>query len=236
MPKTALIKTLIPALDSDDDPSSNGFVFLGSGAADFSGIAALFTHVENFYNVTGTSGANPVSHYMGRQLDRGSSHCHITAYDITGHLDGSPHGSPVAADTWTLGGSGAVNSVPSGVAAAVSFRADYGTDVEFGVGTRPRSRDRNRVYIGPLTVDALNEDSVTHRVKLSNTFIGDCLAALFNLSEAVGIGGDDWVLQTWSRKNASTKLATEGFMDDRPDYQRRRSDPGNKTFRALSAV
>lgn len=236
MPKTALIRVTIPALDPDDDPTSNSFVFLGSGASDFSGIAALFTHVEHFYNNAGTGGTNEVAKYLGKQLDRGNSHALIQAYDITGHLDGSPHGSPVAQANWTLNPAAASSTIPSGCAVAVSWRSDYGTDVEFGPGTRPRSRDRNRVYLGPINSTALTEDGTTFRCKVNPNFVTDALAALFDLSLVTAETGDDWVLQTWSRKNAGTKLAVEGFMDDRPDYQRRRSDPGNKTFRPLSSV
>lgn len=236
MSKAALIRVTIPALDPDDDPCSNSFVFLGSGASDFAGIAALFTHVEHFYNNAGTGGTFEVGKYLGKQLDRTNSHALIQAYDITAHLNGSPHGSPVAQDNWTLSSAATSTTLPSGCAVAVSWRADYGTDVEFGPGTRPRARDRNRVYLGPINSTAIIEDSTTKRCLVNPNFITDALAALFSLSEAVDPTGDDWVLQVWSRKNAGTKLAVEGFLDDRPDYQRRRSDPGKKTFRPLSSV
>lgn len=238
MPKVALIKVWMPALDPTDDPATNGFVFLGSGATDFTSISDLFTHVLNFYNTHGTGGTHPISYYLGAQLDRAPNHCTISAYDITGHLNGTPHGSPVAVQNWTLGASAATEVLPSGVAAAVSFRADYGTDVEFGPHTRPRARDRNKVFVGPINLAAISSDSTTNRCILSVPFVTDALAALFDLSEVVDETGADWVLQVWSRVNAATKLAVEGFMDNRPDYQRRRSDPAPaaRTFRALSAV
>lgn len=238
MPKTVLIRAEIPALDPTDDGCSNSFVFLGSGATDFTDIAALFSHVVNFYNAAGTGSTHPLAVYMGAQLDGAANHANMSAYDITGHLDGSPHGSPVAVQPWTLGVRGGENSLPSGNAAVISFRADYGTDVEFGPHTRPRARDRNRIYLGPLNQQAMSTDGTTQRVLLSSAFITDALGSLFNLSEVVDETTADWVLQVWSRKNASTKLPTEGFMDNRPDYQRRRSDPAPATriFRPLSAV
>lgn len=237
--KVCLIRAQIPALDPTDDPSSNGFVFKSASATDFTDAPDLFTHVKNFYNVTGTGGTNALHVYMGPQLDRGTNHSTVTLYDITSHLDGSPHGSPIAADTWTLAASGQTDGAPSGVAAAISYRADYGTDVEFGPHTRPRARDRARLYIGPLTrTTPFNSDSVTKRCIFDGTFITDALAALFNLSESVDTSGNDWALQVWSRVNAGTKLPTEGWMDNRPDYQRRRSDPspGSRVFRPLASV
>lgn len=237
MAKTALIKVIIPQKSTIDDPSSNGFVFHGSGATDFTNIADVFTAVKAFYTTAGTGGTNPIAHYMAQSFDFGANACTIEAYDITAHLDGSPHGSPVAAQNWTFSVPGAPNSLPTGVAACVSFRADYGTDVEFGAGTRPRARDRNRVYVGPLNETCIENEPATLRARFTPAFITDCLAALFDLSKVIDETGDDWVLQVWSRRNAAVKLPTVGYMDNRPDYQRRRSDQGaTKTNRALASV
>lgn len=238
MPKYVLIKSHLPAIDPTDDPVSNGFVFLGSGASDFSSISDLFAHVAAFYTTAAPLSSLAIGAYFGTQIDRGSNHCTLTAYDITGHLNGTPHGSPVAASTFTCPAASTGGSWPMGVAACLSWRADYGTDVEFGPGTRPRSRDRNRIYLGPLNTAAQTQDATTHRVELSAGFINDCLQAAFVLSEVVDETGADWVWQVWSRVNAGTKLPTEAFMDNRPDYQRRRSDPapGSRTFLPLSSV
>lgn len=237
MPKDVLIRTTIPSISLIDDPSTNGFYFHSDVASEFSGIGPLFTAVEQFFNNVGGSGTSPIAYYMGNGTDRGTGHCTIEAYDLTGHLDGTPHGSPVAMDTWTLGMPQGSQSLPTGVAACVSYRADYGTDVEFGTGTRPRARDRNRHYIGPLGVHCVQDESTTGRCEFTGVFIQDCLAALWTLSGVIDPSGDNWVMQVWSRKNAGFKLPTEAWMDNRPDYQRRRSDPGTlKTFRALQSA
>jgi len=39
-------------------------------------------------------------------------------------------------------------------------------------------------------------------------------------------GGTTWTLGVWSRKNAQIKALSACYIDDRPDYQRRRADQG----------
>jgi hypothetical protein len=64
------------------------------------------------------------------------------------------------------------------------------------------------------------------------------LAAGFNLSETVTAGGNQYNWRQWSRKDATVNLITELWMDDRPDYQRRRTDddPGSRTYRPASSA
>ena len=234
-----LVVNTITNLDPLLDASTNAFAFDVTGTLDPSSLGSLFTHCANFYNAVGTGGTHALAYYMGLSCDRGTNHCSQECYNITGHLDGTPHGSPIAASTFTLGAKGSGSSyIPEGVAAAISYRADYGTDVEFAPGARPRARDRARIYLGPLNTLTLNGASTTNRCIWISTFINDCLAALHDLSESVTIGTADAVFKVWSRKDATLKLAVEGFMDDRPDYQRRRSDdsPGTRTFLPLASV
>ena len=238
MPGTLLVRTTIPVLDPTSDPSSSSFVFATTGTVNPSSLGPLIAHVQKFWTTAGTGGTNAVQHYLSPVVDPSVNHATTEIYNITAHLDGSAHGSPITMTDFTITPS-AFNSLPEGVAATVSFRADYGTDVEFGPGTRPRSRDRNRVYIGPLANVSTENDPTSFRCRFKAQFITDCLAALFDLSSSVTDDtGNEWVLQVWSRKNAATKLPTTGWMDDRPDYQRRRSDPnpGSRVSRALSSV
>jgi hypothetical protein len=199
----------------------------------------LVTAMTQFFNVAGTGGAHALSTYISPVMSRGGNAVEIELYDITGHLDGTPHGSPIGISNFTLGSPlGGTTLLPEGVAATISFQAAYGTDVEFGPGTRPRSRDRNRVYIPALMSNAVMADPVTSRCKFTPAFITDCLAALYNLSQTHTFPPDSWNLRVWSRKNAGIKVPSEGWMDDRPDYQRRRTDqnPGSRAFRALTGV
>lgn len=226
-------------LDPVDDNPSIGFVMDGELAAAWSDFGPVATHLEHFFNSVGTGGTNALAYYINNTISRSAGTATLTVYDITAFLDGTPHGSPVVVNSWTLGASSGGQSLPTGVAAAVSFRSDYGTDVEFEPGARPRARDRNRVYVGPLNFTAVQNDGSTARCELTPQFITDALAALFDLSNTVtDSAGNTWVLSVWSRKDAALKLPTLGWMDNRPDYQRRRSDPapGTRVNRNLASV
>jgi hypothetical protein len=86
-------------------------------------------------------------------------------------------------------------------------------------------------------VSATVKDSTTGRCDFSANFITDMLASLFSISGTHTTAGDAWNFRVWSRKDARLKLPTEAWMDNRIDYQRRRSDPNSaKTFRALASV
>lgn len=235
MSQVLLAKVQIPNLSPVNDPSTMGFVFESATAADYSHVSAITTALIAFFNSIPATATNNIASYLSLSTDHGASHCSITYYDITSHLNGSPHGAPVAAANWGLGGSPTGTPFPEGAAAALSFRADYGTDVEFGTGTRPRARDRNRFYLGPLNSSCAEIDSSTKRTQFNSTFISNCLAAMFDLSNTHTTGGVSYNWRVWSRKNAGVKLITELFMDNRIDYQRRRSDPAPATRTYLPA-
>jgi hypothetical protein len=230
LPTDVLVRITIPVKDPTDDAASLGFAFTqGLGAPAFGDLAAA---VQAFINALSGTQTLPLAQYLGPQVDRGANRATWSIYDLDGHLNGSPHGSPVSSGNWTVGAAGGGGALPSGCAACISWRADYGADVEFGAPTgvetgrlRPRARDRNRVFLGPISQLAVNTDGATGRCKFSPTFIADCMQAIRGL---LTVGpGPNWDLQAWSRKNASTKSVFEFSMDDRPDYQRRRSDPSS---------
>jgi len=196
----------------------------------------LVQHLWKMITLPQGTAVNALNYYLSPVLDRGVNHCLIEVYDISTHLDGSPHGGPVDAGNWTLPTAGPGTGYVEGVAVAFSYQAEYGSDVEFAPGARPRSRDRNRHYLGPLSSTAITAGTVSSRALVSTGFISDALANLAGayyvnssgISRTLSVG--DWQLSQWSRKNALMKPVVELWVDDRPDYQRRRSDaPGRKT-------
>lgn len=238
----ALVRMTIPALDPLMDAVTCELVYQQDGGDP----SILVANCPGLFNVVGSGASLPIASYLHPALDGGTNHCTIKVYDITSHLDGSNIGAPVASGSWTLAAPSG-EAMPEGLAAVVSYRADYGTDVEFSGpraegagGTRPRSRDRNRHYFGPLNTRGFVQPSTANRVTFSASMINDLLADTKQVEVIVdtGFGGvpglpDQWNLQVWSRKGAAVKPVAEYWMDDRPDYQRRRSDaPGQKTFLA----
>ena len=240
----AYVKVTVPSLDPDDDPMSIGFAYRTIAVGGISSDTEfLVDNVPNFLNTAGAGASQAMSQWLAPSLDRGTNHCRVDVYDVGSALNGSAHGSPVDSGTFTLAAAGSVNGLPQGVAACISYRADYGTDVEFGAPTgvetghlRPRARDRNRIYVGPLLLPAVSSLGPSGRCTFTSQFITDCLHNLHQILVINSTEIDDptssWGLSVWSRKGAFMKGITEFWMDDRPDYQRRRSDPGVKTFLA----
>lgn len=203
----------------------------GSGAVNVQTAQDLITIVDGFYQSTAAGQSAAIGTYLSSSLDR-TKGLEYYAYDLTSHLGiGTHKGSPIAQvnKPWTL--STPTNTImPEGVAAVLSFRRDFGTDTEFirdpqthKVIGRPRMQDRGRIYIGPLQPTAFFASS-SGRTVLGNTFMTDCLLAFDNASTVVATDASTWHLQQWSRKKASTADIVQTWMDDRPDYQRRRTD------------
>lgn len=233
MPAVLLFKTLIQSRDVTLDPAGSDFVYVCQTLSAPTPLLAgdVSVALQKFYITLNTGQIAPLTQYMSQSLDitRGLQ---WEAYDITGHLTGTPHGSPINSGTYAITLQDlASNGVPEGVAIAISYRGNYGTDVEFvrdpvthKVTQRPRSRHRGRIYFGPLGTGALVKDSTTHRTKIAPQFIADAQFALQAAGTVTDSGSNKWHLSHWSKKNGSTEDIVQQWMDDRPDYQRRRAD------------
>jgi hypothetical protein len=82
---------------------SNGFTFLWTDVdtnPDSTDYDVLTTAVEDFYNEA--SGSQMLGKWMGQAISRGSTASELTLTDITGHLDGSPAGSPFSVEPFEL--------------------------------------------------------------------------------------------------------------------------------------
>lgn len=230
----ALVRTTLQMLNPDVDPVTSQFVY----AQDGGNTGDLVAHIAGYYNTVASGATNAICHYLSPVCDGGTNHGIIEVYDITDHLDGTPMGSPVDGGNFTLTGPGASSMVAEGLAACVSYRAQYGADVEYGPHVRPRARDRNRRYVGPLNSNALIlVFSGSNRVTVAPNVCTDLLAntkqveVITSTGFGIGFGPDQWNLQVWSKTGGFVKPVYEYWMDDRPDYQRRRSDDnGTKHF------
>lgn len=255
------VRILLPSLSPTVDQSSYNFTFEDISAGGVSGNLAILSQAAiSFINITATGATQPLCYYLSGVLNRGANLGTVNIYNITGHLDGSLAGAPVSVAHFTLGPvQVGVGTLPEGVACALSWRADYGLDPEFGPisdiptppdiiadygaqpthkgRTRPRARDRNRTYIGPLSTATVGLESSTNRCIFVTQFQNDLLRALFVFADLTSSGAPQFALRAWSRRNASMKIVTTAFLDDRPDFQRRRSDPSTvRTQLAMPAV
>lgn len=181
----------------------------------------------DFYNDISGAQSNSLATYLAPCVDR-SDPPQIRHFDLAGHLDGTAHGSPIRVDAMaSLDATGLSTGFPAEVAICMSFRSTYGADAEFTPTTRPRARDRGRIYLGPLISSVGNTDATTGRVKPAQSLIDDITIAGARLRDAAG--GMIW--SVWSRKGSSLKSVTTVWVDDAWDTQRRRGERATtKTF------
>jgi hypothetical protein len=197
------------------DAVQNSFAFTSATAPITTAEQIAITDaVIAFYNTNGSL-AVPVAHWLSESMDTGVSKAKVELYDLTGHLDGSPHGSPIRTTLFTLAAVGA-GSLPDEMSVCLSYHSDFGTDVEEAGVTRPKARDRGRIYVGPLAGNVTSQDATTKEVFVTpnvRTTLLDGAAALIAATPS-------WCV--WSRASAALKPVTGAFVDNAFDVQRRR--------------
>lgn len=208
------------------------------GAGDIAELGAL---IEDLFDGIHPGQQNALSAYLGNSLVRTANGASVKVYDITGHLDGSPHGSPIGQHLWTLGASLGTGDLPREVAMCVTLRgvgwdtalvevpdgADPGAAVD-----RPRQRHSGRVFLGPLSAgnSVAAADAVTGDVRPGSTFRADILAAFEDFAEEVPIAWAGARLGVWSRAMQFIHTVAAIQVDDAFDTQRRRgSSPTVRT-------
>jgi hypothetical protein len=210
------------------DQVVSDFVFASTTQPDVASMGPeIKAALHDFYEAVNAPQVVRLSSYLGPQIDR-SVTAKIKVYDITTHLTGGAHGSPVYLDSWTLGAVGDASVQPDNQAAAVlSFHSDYGSAVEFlgphhpaGAGTRPKARHRGRIYFGPLAANAMAQDGTTANPILSGNLKRDLAGAAAHLASITGV-----LWSVWSRKAPTVGQVVGGWVDGSYDTVRRRKIP-----------
>lgn len=198
----------------------NTFTFVTASAWTATDLDNIETALKAFYNTSAPPATSPVAWWMAPCLSRVVP-MYFRHYDIDGNLDGSPAGSPVrqGGSATVLGVAGQTSGLPAEVSCALSFHSPYGTDVEFGPGTRPRARDRGRVYIGPLGAGVLSSDATTKRSKID---VPVQQSIVYAGQRLMTDASTTWCV--WSRKNASVSPVNGVWVDDAFDTQRKRGE------------
>lgn len=209
----------------------NSFAIGVPGAIpDSATLGEVTTAIANFYNGN-DGGDRPLSAYMGQGLSREPGAVEMAVYNITGRLDGRPHGSPVFTDTMTLGAPQAFLPLPDEVAVVLTLRAG---SYEFQpietpdnedpdtVPQRPRQRYSGRLYLGPLTQLAGETDTNSRQRPAA-----ELRTALLNSADRLYTAlrarpGGPYLWSVWSRKDANTREIEHAQVDNAFDTQRRR--------------
>lgn len=225
---TFLANVRLPSVSGlDEDAVQNSFVI--DGAPGWDPVAAkgeVTIPLASFYNAAVHTGLK-VSDFIGPSISRTALAASIKLYDISAHLDGSPHGSPVSTDAFTVGGPAPAGELPREVAFAITLRAgnwasqpverpdgaDAGSEVD-----RPRQRHTGRIYLGPI---GENADAMVSGINRPETaFMETCRKAIVHLETQLAVGGHH--LAVWSRKDAVARNVDDVQTDNAWDTQRRR--------------
>lgn len=143
----------------------------------------------------------------------------VKVFDLTGHLSGTPHGSPISVSSFTLDSVSSANPLPEEVAIALSIHGDLTGIPESDGATRPAARRRGRLFLGPWSQDAVAGPIGGHvyvNIPLQNTLV----AAASNLLDALFAADLQW--HVWSRANAAVYPVVGGWLDNAFDTIRSR--------------
>jgi hypothetical protein len=229
MPNAFAVVTLPATTNLAEDAVVNTFAIATDGSVQASA-PGIVNALEAFYNTDRNGGGSSVASFLSARRSRVADACTIDVYDITGKLDGSPHGPPVAGDTFDLNGPSNQGMLPSEVAMVGTILGNSRNVVSVEVPDdadpapfndpdtardRPMQRRTGRVYIGDLNPNASDNLGRPHpglRVSI--------LSAIAGLSGDLEVAGSS--LAVWSRKNRAMYVANGAFVDDAFDTQRRR--------------
>lgn len=219
------------------DAVTNDFAF-DVDATDSTKQLAIDTALTGFYDGNkAISGQNTIT-YFATCID--VTKVLVQLYDLTGHLGGSPLGSPLVTTTpsWTrLGTLGGPASGGNQLSACCVFHAAYDVP-EVGASasiptseaaqdegapathtgiTRPRARERGRVYLGPLAAGATSLVDSNGNPSLLAAAVDTFTAACTDLMAT------STVWSVWSRRDSLLRPVTHGWIDKGIKTQRRRT-------------
>lgn len=208
------------------DDVQNSFAFTTAtvppSAAEIDDITAA---LDNFLNANQSLGV-AVGHYLAESVDSAANRVDVDFFDLTGHLDGTPHGSPIASRSFTLVAPPDSSPLPAEVAICLSYHSAFGTDLEESGSMRPKARDRGRIYLGPLNILTLSEDSAGHEAFVTP----NCRQTIAEAAAGFGADLDLATWCVWSRADAALKPVVAGYVDNAFDVQRRRGVKSTARF------
>lgn len=227
-----LVSIEIPSVTNlPRDSVNNTFALDHTGSLSAAERTAISGPFARFFTATTVTVSASVGEFLSPSCSRAANVCNVRQYDITGHLDGSPHGSPVDIHSFTLPGSGSSTGLPSEVACVMRLEAEGRaialTEVPDGSDTgsandRPKQRHTGRVFIGPLHTGAIVMTSGIPRVsdacKLTILDAGARLVSELHTVRA------DLELSVWSRKDGALRPLESIAVDNAFDTQRRRGE------------
>lgn len=214
--------------------------FLSSRATDY------ITAVSRVYTANEPTDGGTLGRRLSPAISRATNACAVKLYNITGHLDGSPHGSPYAVGTFTMPAALDAAGLPEEVALVVTLEAANRADqfVERPDGSdpgsavdRPRQRYTGRVYLGPWGFQQQEADA-NSLSRPSGQILPLARAVLVRLAQEIDAiaPADECSLGVWSRADQAIRGVTDIRTDNAWDTQRRRGVAPTAVTRVSAGV
>lgn len=185
------------------DVWTNTFHFLDLGIGTMEAAADLITpKLQSFYQGIYTVGT-PMANYCNTTL------ADVKWYDLADPEPRVPYLkqiSPASAN--------GVSVVPTEAAAVLSFQG-------LRVSGTPQARRRGRVYLGGLSSACMVSSSAAQFPNLSGSFVANIASMADTNLLNMGIPNLSWAV--WSPTTGLTTVVNDGWVDNSPDTQRRRS-------------
>jgi hypothetical protein len=182
---------------------------------DSTGVSPL---IAAFFNTTATGATSSIAARISDSISR-TLPVEIRYYDVTAHLDGSPHGAPFQVDTFTLAAhaGGTVHDLPNQCCSTLSYYS------QLDPGGTTTGRHRGRMFLGPLTDEVINTTFTAGNPRLSTAWTTDCTHAFAQLAAGMDALANPKVLCVWSRKAAGFEPVIACFMENKVDTLRKRA-------------
>lgn len=187
------------------------------GPSDYDALQAVF---NGWWNTLASGATYKPSEYLQSSVQTGSGVHSLKFYTVPAAR--ATLGSPVATRSMTVTTVDTGPALPAEIAVCLSYQRAYGSDVEFATGgTRPRSRDRGRLFLGPLTTRSEVLTTTTNEVRLNQLCADDLAIAAKHWFGAQALASS-WVWVQFSPTEWSWDAVTQCWVDNAYDVQRRR--------------
>lgn len=164
--------------------------------------------IAGFYSDVPSGQSDTVAHYMNSGAD--ASGRSVKIYDMADAIPRSP--IRTSAPVVTAFNS-TTDNLPEELAVCLSYKAAGGSG-------HPAARTRGRIYVGPLTLNAMTSGSNLVQASPNNAFRDLLLAAGSQLQSDLNGIGYQWCV--WSPTDAILHTIVQVSVDNAWDVQRRR--------------
>lgn len=199
--------------------------------------------IEGAINFTPAGAADSMTSVFSQSINRAVDSGVAKAFDITDHLDGSPHGSPVAVLPIEADAPAGGSAIASQLAVCITLRARNALAFPVEVPPappgepnvqRPRARHSGRMFFGPIN-SFYQGASPDGEPRPGAGTIGILAAGCEAVQEALNAIGFAWCV--WSRKNQAMSVIERVEIDDSFDVIRsRKATPLSRTARIFDPV